>query len=90
VSPQRSERFAEAYCQPRRLYFDTGTHLRFGTEECAFDQNPDAYEMAWPPRPDTEGEPRQAAARVLAARRRGEAEAVLAAARESPRRWPPA
>jgi hypothetical protein len=45
---------------------------------------PDIYEMAWPPRPDMEGEPREAAARVLAERRRGEAEAVLAAARESP------
>jgi phenylpyruvate tautomerase PptA (4-oxalocrotonate tautomerase family) len=45
---------------------------------------PDIYEMAWPPRPDMQGEPREAAARVLAQRRRGEAEAVLAAARESP------
>jgi phenylpyruvate tautomerase PptA (4-oxalocrotonate tautomerase family) len=49
---------------------------------------PDIYEMAWPPRPDMEGEPRQEAARVLAARRRDEADAVLTAARESPRPWP--
>jgi hypothetical protein len=44
---------------------------------------PDIYELAWPPRPDTEGEPRETAARVLAERRRDAAEAVLAAARES-------
>jgi hypothetical protein len=25
-----------------RRYSETGTHLRFGTDECAFDQNPDA------------------------------------------------
>jgi phenylpyruvate tautomerase PptA (4-oxalocrotonate tautomerase family) len=45
---------------------------------------PDIYEMAWPPTPDTEGEPREAAALVLAERRRGEAEGVIAAACESP------
>jgi phenylpyruvate tautomerase PptA (4-oxalocrotonate tautomerase family) len=51
---------------------------------------PDIYEMAWPPRPDMGGEPREAAAQVLAERRRCEAEAVLAAARGSPRRRTPA
>jgi phenylpyruvate tautomerase PptA (4-oxalocrotonate tautomerase family) len=44
---------------------------------------PDIYEMAWPPRPEMEGHPREAAARVLAERRRSEAEAVLAGACES-------
>jgi hypothetical protein len=44
---------------------------------------PDIYEMAWPPRPDMAGQPREAAARVLAERRRGEAAAVLAAAGKS-------
>jgi phenylpyruvate tautomerase PptA (4-oxalocrotonate tautomerase family) len=45
---------------------------------------PDIYEMAWPPRPDIEGEPREAAARVLAGRRRDDAQRLLAAACESP------
>jgi phenylpyruvate tautomerase PptA (4-oxalocrotonate tautomerase family) len=41
---------------------------------------PDIYELVWPLWPDTEGEPRTTAERVLADRRRAEAEAVLYAA----------
>jgi phenylpyruvate tautomerase PptA (4-oxalocrotonate tautomerase family) len=44
---------------------------------------PDIYEIAWPPRPDMSGEPRETAKQVLAERRRNQAEAVLAAAGES-------
>jgi phenylpyruvate tautomerase PptA (4-oxalocrotonate tautomerase family) len=41
---------------------------------------PDIYEIAWPPRPDMVGEPRETAEQVLAERRRAQGEAVLAAA----------
>jgi hypothetical protein len=41
---------------------------------------PDIYEIAWPPRPGMDGEPRETAERVLAERRRGEAERLLDAA----------
>jgi phenylpyruvate tautomerase PptA (4-oxalocrotonate tautomerase family) len=44
---------------------------------------PDIYEIAWPPRPGMEGEPRETAERVLAERRRGQAEELLAAADHS-------
>jgi len=40
----------------------------------------DIYEFAWPPRPGVEGEPRATAAEVLEARRRQEAQNLLAAA----------
>jgi phenylpyruvate tautomerase PptA (4-oxalocrotonate tautomerase family) len=40
---------------------------------------PDIYELVWPPRPGMEGEPRETAEQVLAARRRGEAEQILRA-----------
>lgn len=43
---------------------------------------PDIYQLAWPPKPGVDGEPRETAERVLAERRRGEAEAILAAAGE--------
>ncbi len=39
----------------------------------------DIYELAWPPRPGMEGEPRATATQVLAARRRQEAQNLLAA-----------
>jgi phenylpyruvate tautomerase PptA (4-oxalocrotonate tautomerase family) len=41
---------------------------------------PDIYQINWPPRPGMDGEPREAAAEVLAQRRREEAERILAAA----------
>jgi phenylpyruvate tautomerase PptA (4-oxalocrotonate tautomerase family) len=43
---------------------------------------PDIYEIAWPPRPDMVGEPRETAERVLAERRRAQREALLAPAAE--------
>ncbi len=43
---------------------------------------PDIYEFVWPPKPGVDGEPRETAERVLAERRRGQAEAILAAAGE--------
>jgi hypothetical protein len=43
---------------------------------------PDIYELVWPPRPGMQGEPRETAEQVLAARRRGEAEQILRAAGE--------
>jgi phenylpyruvate tautomerase PptA (4-oxalocrotonate tautomerase family) len=43
---------------------------------------PDIYEVAWPPRPGVEGQPREAAEHVLAERRRQEAKLLLAAAGE--------
>jgi phenylpyruvate tautomerase PptA (4-oxalocrotonate tautomerase family) len=41
---------------------------------------PDIYEIAWPPRPDMVGEPRETAEQVLAERRRAQGHALLAAA----------
>jgi phenylpyruvate tautomerase PptA (4-oxalocrotonate tautomerase family) len=41
---------------------------------------PDIYEFAWPPKPGVDGEPRETAEQVLAARRRQAAELVLHAA----------
>jgi phenylpyruvate tautomerase PptA (4-oxalocrotonate tautomerase family) len=43
---------------------------------------PDIYEIGWPPRPDTLGEPRETAEQVLSERRRAYGRAVLAAACE--------
>jgi phenylpyruvate tautomerase PptA (4-oxalocrotonate tautomerase family) len=40
----------------------------------------DIYELAWPPKPGVDGQPRETAEQVLAARRRQEAEKLLAAA----------
>jgi phenylpyruvate tautomerase PptA (4-oxalocrotonate tautomerase family) len=40
----------------------------------------DIYELVWPPRPGLDGQPRETAEQVLAARRRQEAERLLAAA----------
>jgi phenylpyruvate tautomerase PptA (4-oxalocrotonate tautomerase family) len=41
---------------------------------------PDIYEMAWPPRPGMDGEPREEAEQVLVERLREQAERILAAA----------
>jgi phenylpyruvate tautomerase PptA (4-oxalocrotonate tautomerase family) len=43
---------------------------------------PDIYELAWPLRVGMDGEPRATAKQVLAERRQGEAEQILAAAHE--------
>jgi phenylpyruvate tautomerase PptA (4-oxalocrotonate tautomerase family) len=43
---------------------------------------PDIYELVWPLTPGMDGEPRDAAEQVLAARRRGDAEAILGLAGE--------
>jgi len=43
---------------------------------------PDIYEFVWPPMPGMEGEPRETAERVPAARRRSEAQAVVDVAGE--------
>jgi hypothetical protein len=40
----------------------------------------DIYELGWPPKPGVDGQPRETAEQVLAARRRQEAETLLAAA----------
>ena len=40
----------------------------------------DIYELVWPPRPGVDGQPRETAEQVLAARRLREAERFLAAA----------
>jgi phenylpyruvate tautomerase PptA (4-oxalocrotonate tautomerase family) len=40
----------------------------------------DIYELAWPPKPGVDAQPRETAEQVLAARRRQEAEKLLAAA----------
>jgi hypothetical protein len=44
---------------------------------------PDIYSIAWPPRPGMVGEPRETAERVLAERRRSQAEELRAAAGDS-------
>jgi hypothetical protein len=41
---------------------------------------PDIYEFVWPPTPDIDGQPREAAEQVLAERQRHEAKLVLRAA----------
>jgi hypothetical protein len=46
----------------------------------------DIYEFAWPPKPGADGEPREAAERVLNARRRQEAEKLLDVAGDRSRR----
>jgi phenylpyruvate tautomerase PptA (4-oxalocrotonate tautomerase family) len=51
---------------------------------------PDIYEIAWPPRPDMTGEPRETAEQVLAERRRAQSEAMFAAARGPARASTPA
>jgi phenylpyruvate tautomerase PptA (4-oxalocrotonate tautomerase family) len=45
---------------------------------------PDIYQLIWPLGPDTDGDPRQAAHEVLAARRRDQAEQLLADAGPRP------
>jgi phenylpyruvate tautomerase PptA (4-oxalocrotonate tautomerase family) len=44
----------------------------------------DIYELAWPPKPGVDGEPRETAVKVLIERRRREAEAILAVASDQP------
>lgn len=41
---------------------------------------PDIYQMAWPLKPDMDGDPRETAEQILSERRREEAERILAAA----------
>jgi hypothetical protein len=43
---------------------------------------PDIYQISWPPRPGMDGDPRETAERVLAERRRQEAQEILDAAGE--------
>jgi phenylpyruvate tautomerase PptA (4-oxalocrotonate tautomerase family) len=43
---------------------------------------PDIYQISWPPRPGMDGDPRETAERVLAERRRQEAQKILDAAGE--------